>query len=218
MSEDQLGVAGEVKYSGDMFSAEVAGMWRGLEDDDEATPFAEEFLPDSWWQVGGGVSFGLTDIATFNIAAAFGEGPTVAIDEDGKEIYDDVDFANPWNNQWWGVSGLVSVNLSHEIHAKLGAGYVNCDFDSVTAEVDFDLDEDSEDLGDAEFSGESVRWVIGGGFCYEPVDQLTIGLEGSYSDIQADVDADAEEEDRPDAKAELEQQQVVVDFVGVWRF
>jgi len=36
-SEDQLGVAGEIKYSGDMFSGEISGVWRGLNDDDDGT-------------------------------------------------------------------------------------------------------------------------------------------------------------------------------------
>jgi hypothetical protein len=217
LSNDQLGVAGAVKYSGDMFSAAIAGVWRGLEDDDDAdgnpeSPYAEEFLPDSWWQIGGGVSFGLTEIATFNIAAAIGEGPTVAIDESGVDVYSDVDFSNPWNNQWWGVSGLVSVNFSDEIHAELGAGYINRDFDSVNLDDFF-----GSDFG-VEVTGESDRWVIGGGLYYQPVDQLTIGVEASYADTTADVEFDADDEFDPDLKAEAEQTQTIVDFVGVWRF
>ncbi|MCA3574181.1 MAG: porin [Aestuariivirga sp.] len=216
MSGDQLGAAGEIKYSGDTFSAEVAGMWRGLEDDDEATPFEEEFLPDSWWQVGAGFSFGLSDMATFNIAAALGEGPTVAIGEDGSGT-NGVNFANPWNNQWWGVSGLVSVNLSDEVHAELGAGYIRREFDDVTA--DFDLDPGvAADLVETEFSAESDRWVIGGGMYYNPVDQLTVGIEASYAVINVEGEADAVDVADTDVKAELEQNSFTVDLVSVWRF
>jgi hypothetical protein len=98
VSGDRLGAAGEIKYSGDMFSGEVSAMWRDLDEDaiedGSDFEFAKEFLPDAWWQVGAGASFGLGDIASLSLAAAMGEGPTVLIDDDTG----DGDFTNAWNN------------------------------------------------------------------------------------------------------------------------
>jgi len=207
-SEDQLGVAGEIKYSGDSFGAELAGFWRGLEDDSDAGSVAEEFLADSWWQIGAGMGFALGDMLNFNIAAAMGEGPVVAIAGTGDT--DDDDFTNPWNNQWYGVSGLVSANLSDEVHAELGAGFISRDFDSVNVEFEGD---------DYEFTGTSDRWVIGGGLYYAPVDQLTLGVEGSYAETTAEVVAEEQEVDpHTDRKLEGTETTTTVDFVAVWSF
>jgi hypothetical protein len=203
-SGDQLGVAGEIKYSGDTFGAEIAGSWRGLEDDSDASDVAEEFLADSWWQIGAGVGFALGDMLNFNIAAAVGEGPTVSISDDGAP--GDDEFTNPWNNQWYGVSGLVSANLSDEVHAELGAGFISRDFDSVNAD-------------DGEYTGESERWVVGGGLYYAPVDQLTLGVEGSYKETTAEAQFDEAGADPTfDEKVEGTETTTTVDFVAVWSF
>jgi hypothetical protein len=203
-SNDRLGASGEIKYSGDTFSGEISGMWRDLDEDDDAVAAAaKDFIPESWWQVGAGTGFSLGDIASLSLAAAMGEGPVVVIDETG--LSNDLKF--PWNNSYWGVSGLASFNLNDEIRAEIGAGYREREFDDVTS------------VG-ADYSADSEYWIVGGGVYYSPVDQLTIGIEASYSETSASVDRDyaTASATTKDLQASYDEEKMVVDLVSVWRF
>jgi hypothetical protein len=203
-SDDQLGVAGEIKYSGDMFSGEISGVWRGLNDDDDSTPdFFEDIAGDDWWQVGAGVAFGLGDVASISLAAAMGTGPVAVSNAQGLpgsdvEIY-------PWQNDWWGVSGIVTGHLTDGIHAEIGAGYISRDYNSY-------------DDGDNTYSAESDRWVVAGGLYYTPVDQLTIGVEASYSDFSASLLEDDDDFTDTDYQVDIEDIDTTVAFLSVWRF
>jgi hypothetical protein len=130
-----LGVAGEVKYSGDTFSGELAGVWR---DGADNSGFEDA------WQVGAGLGFGFEII---NISA----GAAVGSYNNGQE--------------YWRASILASGNFTDEFHGEIAYGYT------------------SED-----YSGESVNAVLAGLY-YDPVDQLTIGLEGEWS-MGGTADAD----------------------------
>lgn len=228
---DRLGVAGEVKYSGDMFSAEISGMWRDLDEDAYAgaveagedpgifdgAPVAD-FLPDSWWQIGAGVSFGMGDIATLSLAGSIGEGPAVDVDDDyTSELY------FPWNNSFWAVSGVMAFNMTDEFRAELGGGYRHRDYDEVNWT---DSQPPFWDGPDDAFSAsaESDYWVVGGGLYYDPVDQLTIGLEASYAKTEVDFSRNAAEEnccapdDENDYRLNFEADRLTIDLVSVWRF
>jgi hypothetical protein len=124
-SGDSLGVAGEIKYAGDMFSGEISGGWRD----------AHTFASDPW-QVGVGLGFSLDPI-TLSMGAAVGQ------------YNNDVDF--------WRASILASANLSDEIHAEIAYGMT-----------------ENDGAGD-------VSAVLAGIY-YDPVSQLTIGLEGEWYD------------------------------------
>jgi opacity protein-like surface antigen len=179
-------------------------MWRDLDEDDDAVAAAaKDFIPESWWQVGAGTGFSLGDIASLSLAAAMGEGPVVVIDETG--LSNDLKF--PWNNSYWGVSGLASFNLNDEIRAEIGAGYREREFDDVTS------------VG-ADYSADSEYWIVGGGVYYSPVDQLTIGIEASYSETSASVDRDyaTASATTKDLQASYDEEKMVVDLVSVWRF
>jgi hypothetical protein len=203
LSEDQLGVAGEIKYTGDMFSGEVSGVWRGLNDSENLVSDADEdVIGDDWWQVGAGLAFGLGEAASVSLAAAMGEGPTTIVSNDGPS---DSLADNPWRNNWWGVSGIISGNLTDEVHAEVGAGYLSRDYNDVLYEG-------------SRLSGSSERWVVGGGLYYTPVDQLTIGVEASYSDTQLDaLDDDVDVLD-PDFRVEGDSNDTTVALLSVWRF
>ena len=54
-----------------------------------------------------------------------GSGPFQETDSSGT-----IDTAYPVNNDWWGVSGLASANLSDSVHAEVGAGYKHREGDS----------------------------------------------------------------------------------------
>ncbi len=83
-----------------------------------------------------------------------------------------------YNNgqEFWRASALASVNLSDEVHAEVAAGYT-----------------------DQNYSGDSVTGILAGIY-YDPVSQLTIGLEAEYVMTE---DAD---------------DQIFADLVTVWRF
>ena len=77
-----LGVAGEIKYSGDAFSGEISGVYRSVNNDDYTlsnplSGIAENYDAsiDSLWQVGAGVGFNMGDIASLSLAAALAELP-----------------------------------------------------------------------------------------------------------------------------------------------
>jgi len=196
---DKLGVAGELKYSGDMFSGEISAVWR---DSDEDTTGA-----DANWQVGAGVGFGLGDIASLSLAAAMGEGFFATFSEG------DLESALPYNNQWWGVSALATFNLTDEVHAELGAGYKSREGDSFSVEA----------FGDTWLSDgvDYETWGILAGIYYTPVDQLTIGLEGEWYTVDSsatldETDANGTEWDQ--VRFDGNSDTYSVDLVAVWRF
>lgn len=190
INSDQLGVAGELKYSGDSMNGEISAVWRNNEENPADV--------DANWQVGAGIGFALGDMASLSLAAAMGEG-FYTVEEEG----DIVDGA-PINNSWWGVSALASVNLSDEVHAELGAGYKS-------REGDGD-DLISGGASDVEYETYGVL----AGIYYDPVDQLTIGLEGEW--FTADTTVTEEDTDGDHAEAELETESFSLDLVTVWRF
>ncbi len=132
---DSLGVAAEIKYSGDSFNAEVSGIWR-----DEG----DAFWNDSTYRIGAGVGFSLGDMASISAGAQLGE------DEDGAS--------------YWGASILASMNLSDASHIEVAYGHK--DYDEFNYDVDAFL----------------------AGLYYDPVDQLTIGLEAEYIDDESNSD------------------------------
>jgi hypothetical protein len=189
---DELGVAGEVKYSGDTVSGEISGVWRGVNDD----------YPNSTnlWQVGAGLGFSLGDMASLSLAAALGEGPIVNTYE-GEIV-----SAVAANNTWWGISGLASANLNDAVHAEIAAGYKIRDIDGYE-------DEDGDRLTGNDWS----QWSILGGIYYDPVDQLTIGVEGEWTSTNRTatfINADDDEKFAVDGTRE----NFTVDLVSVWRF
>jgi len=117
-----LAGAGEIKYSGDMFNAEVSGY---VGDDDR-------------WRAGGGIGFALGDFASISGGAQIGDK--------GK------------NDDFWTATVLASFNLSDAIHAEAAYGHT--------------------DYSDRNYNVDAVL----AGIYYEPVDQLTVGLEGEWID------------------------------------
>ncbi len=121
--DDTFGVAGELKWSGDAISAEIAGgMWDGGSNEDA-------------WNVGVGAGYTM-DMFTISASAGLGEG------HDGFEF--------------WKANVLVSANLSEAIHAEIGFNHYNDEVDG--------FDENA----------------VLAGLYWDPVSQLTIGLEGEW--------------------------------------
>ena len=93
--DSDLGVAAELKYTGDAFNGEISAVWRN-------SSFAGESDP---YQIGAGIGFSLGDMASISLAAATGK------------LYN--------NQKFYGASVLASANLSEAIHAELGVAYKN---------------------------------------------------------------------------------------------
>ncbi len=202
---DQLGAAGEIKYSGDIFSGEIAGVWRSLNEDDFSYSDGFQYAENSW-QIGAGFGFGLGDIANLSIAAAMGEGP-FTVSEEGVII-----GGLPYNQSWWGVTALASMSLSDEFSAEIGVGYKNREGD----EFGYNALETTWDSNGVDYE----TWGVLGGLYYNPVDQLTLGIEAEYYTTSIDVTLDERVEE--DARVlEIEDggaDTFSIDFVSVWRF
>jgi hypothetical protein len=153
-SGSSLGVAGEVKYSGDTISGELsAGYW--------AAPISG---PEDAYQIAAGLGFSLGDMAKISVAAGIGSGHLLVDD-------------------YWKASILGSVNLSEVAHAEIGYSHFNTDV----------------------VGGRDQDAVLAGIY-YDPVSQLTIGLEGEWIQDE-DILADG-----------LDHSSVTADLVTVFRF
>jgi hypothetical protein len=214
-----LGVAGEIKYSGDAFSGEISGVYRSVNNDDYTIAFDTSVLDgvydpniDALWQVGVGLGFNLGDIASLSLAAALGSGPFEEVDSDG-----DIVAAYPVQNDWWGITGLASANLSDAVHAEVGLGYKHREGD---AHDGYDLDGDKS----WRYSGfDYDTWGVLAGVYYTPVDQLTIGLEGEWYTSETSISRkgiEGLENDNTGLKDTLDvnTDNWSVDLVSVWRF
>ncbi len=124
-----LGVAGEIKFSGDTISGELSGGYWGTD--------GAVARPEAAYVVDAGMKFALGDMANISMSGGVGSG-------------------HAKNDDFWKANILGSVNLSSAAHAEIGFNHVtnegaNNDQNSVLA-----------------------------GVYYDPVSQLTIGLEGEY--------------------------------------
>ena len=172
---NDLGVAGEVKYSGDVVSGEVSAVWRGAPET-ASVPWKDYSLSTTtdtadFWQVGAGLGFALGDMASISLAANLGE--------------------TNYGADFWNVNGLISANLSDTVHGEVAAGY--------------------KEYGTAQgWTGNYDRniWAVMAGLYYDPVPQLTIGLEAEYSELTQNDDGN------PD----YEQDATTIDLVTVFRF
>lgn len=217
LNGNNLGAAGQVKYSGDMFSGEISGVYRSTDNDAYEDPNI-----DGLWQIGAGLSFGLGDVATISLAAAYGQGPFQTTNDSTGNISKSFDVYN----EWWGVSGLLSANLSDTVHAEFGAGYKNRQGDnfSLPGSVDYPETKDTVDYkGTWNYSGfEYDTYSFLGGLYYNPVDQLTIGVEGEWYTTSFELERTGAKGTGLSTfkdKLELDNNgEWTVDLVSVWRF
>jgi hypothetical protein len=167
---DSLGAAGEVKYAGDTFSAEVSAGWWGDSDSGD----------EDAYQIGAGLGFSFDPI-NISIGAAMGDtggSPGTTIGAISQADY-------------WKATILVSANLSDAVHAEVAYGY-----------------SDWDDVSNAAFTdGEGETHAVLAGLYYDPVAQLTIGLEGEWFETELDQGA-----------ANLDFENWSVDLVTVFRF
>lgn len=219
---DQLGVAGKIGYSGDMFNAAISGVWRGVDNDSYTdSDFFNEGLyvvsrPDleDTWQLNAGVGFGLGDVAKLSLGASIGSGPTTSTNQGV------IDTDLPLQNDWWGVTGALIFNLTDEFSAELGAAYKHRETESGLL-----VEDDSYDGW--EFDGADYdTWAIAGGLYYTPVEQLTLGIEAQWQTSETSTSATEIywygqytcESNCDTVDIDSQTDTWLVDFTGVWRF
>ena len=176
-----LGVAGELKYSGDTFSGEISAIWyehdsfadvpavlgdnpatpTNVETNFVITPATTTGADGDGWQIGAGAGFALGEIANLSAAASVGE--------------------EPFKGDYWNASALINFNLSDSVHAEFGASYA--EYDDIDTEV----------------------WEAIAGIYYDPVSQLTLGIEADYAEGLEEFYG-------------FDDEFLTVDFVTVWRF
>ena len=111
------------------------------------------------WLVGIGAGFALGDVGKISASAGIGH------DDDASSSFD-------WNDaDYWKANILASVNLSDQAHAEIGFNHMHISANVVTGTVD-----------------QSIDSVLAGIY-YEPVKQLTIGLEGEWLQESAEPGA-----------------------------
>jgi hypothetical protein len=149
-TDDSLGGTARIKYDGDAFSIGIMG---GYWDDDDYAGGANFSAADNDtnWQIGGGASVSLGDMATLSVGAAAGE------------------FFN--GTDYFAVSGGLNADLSETVNFQLGAAWRSFNGFYTSGGAAFPL-------GDA--------YAVAGGVYWNPVDQLTIGLESEWSTQNSD--------------------------------
>ena len=139
-----------------------------------------------------------------------GEGPFTDVD-DGVIVR-----GIPYNQSWWGVSALASMSLSDEFSAEIGAGYKKREGDEFGVIVGkYSPLEGTWDTDGVDYD----TWGILGGIYYDPVDQLTIGIEAEYYTTSIETTFDERvEDDARRVEVDGGNDTFSVDLVSVWRF
>lgn len=203
LNADRLGAAGQISYEANDIYAGISGMWRDFQN------YKGYAGIHSLWQVGAGLRVPLGGVAGLSLGAAYGGGPV-------ENTYEgEIVTGSARNNNWWAVSGLASASLADDIHAEIGAGYMKRDLDKY---VDMD--------GNYTTGGGWSQWTALAGLYYNPVQQLTVGIEGewidtSFNDIGYKYDTPPTQAgQQPDYKYDVDvgTTSFTVDFVSVWRF
>ena len=154
-AKSDLGIAGELKYSGDSYSGEISGGWWNGGNTALSGPGTGN---KSYYQIGVGAGFNLGDIAKLSLAA--GMGRAGGVDKPGS----DNTFTQ---GKYWKASALASANLSDSVHAEVAYGYSHWKGYHNSHNTDFTN------------IGGNTHAVLAGIY-YDPVSQLTIGLEGEW--------------------------------------
>jgi hypothetical protein len=206
INRGELGAAGSIGYSGDLFSGEIAGVWRAIDGDQFETTYPN-YDADDLWQIGAGVKFGFTEMFNLQLAGAIGSGPTTVVDQ-GQIV-----AGIPYGEDWWTVSALAQANLSDEFSAEIGVAYTDREGDGFDAIALNNLWESD--------GVETTQWGILGGVYYTPVDQLTIGVEGEWWTTDSDFSTEyvgGLNSQIDKVKWETETDNWSVDLIAVWRF
>lgn len=151
-------IASYLQYNGDIVMLMVTGVVSNYDNgDDFGFDLDDDGVDDHFesddtdWFIGGGARFGLAEVATLSFAGGFGEGYSRAT----------IITLDPGDVEYWGVSGLLTFTMSEVTRLEIGGGWSEAD----------------------NFVGGSVedKWLVGGGIYWNPVSQLTIGLQADYT-------------------------------------
>jgi hypothetical protein len=189
-------VAGYLMYNNDNLMFQLAGVYQN-----------DEFGRDEDWGVGAGARVGLGDMFTITAAGVYAEGyngwaNNLVIGED---------------DHFWGASVGVIFNLAEATRIELGGGYEQVDAEHKQVGNLF-----GPGLSDNFFTVNQAFdqdvWTVTGGIYWDPVSQVTVGLQANYQDFNADSRAlifDEDNEDFEFAKLKGDNQPFQVRF-GTW--
>jgi len=149
------GVAGYVMWQQDKLMFQGVGVWQ-----------SDDFGNEDDWGVGAGARLGLGDMFTLTAAAVYAKG------------------YNGWDNEanigedddYWAASGGLIFNLAEATRLEAGVGYENVNAD------DNEIFRNPSGL----FCSRSCQpfdqeiWVVNGGIYWDPVSQVTVGLQANY--------------------------------------
>lgn len=188
-ADNEFGAEGEIKYSGDMFSVELAG---GVREDN--------------WKLGAGVTANLSDMFSLQIGGQIGEDNdfnTVSyVYPGGANLY-----TSDASMSYWNISALVVASLSDAISVELGASYQDADGSADNIQT-------PALTGDTDF--EQTVLGVAGGIYYTPVSQLTLGVEAGWN--QTDTDGVVTAAPALGAWESQSAEETNIAFVSVWRF
>ena len=189
-SIDELGVEGEIKYSGDAFSIEVAG---GFANGFASAVSSTVSMENDSWKVGVGATMNLSEMFSLQLGAQIGSNDLYAWFAPSPF------YSLPNGDQdYWVVSGLIVAALSESISAELGASYMDYEGTWVTGGWNHD--------------GKTVG--VAAGLYYTPVSQLTLGVEGAWNKTEESFSPMPSQTSFGSTESET----MTVDFVSVFRF
>jgi hypothetical protein len=111
---------------------------------------------DDDWFVGAGARFGLGEIAALSLAGGFGEGYS----------RNSILTLDTSDTEYWGVSALLTFNVAEASRIEIWGGWSEADND-----------------GGIGFFSPDEKWLVGAGWFWDPVSQLTLGIQADYSQI-----------------------------------
>jgi hypothetical protein len=124
----------------------------------------DEFGEDEDWGAGAAARIGLGDMFTLTAAAVYAEGYNGYTNN----------LSVGTDDTFWGASAGVIFNLAEATRIEIGGGYedVEAEHSDFFSEQPFD----------------QTIWTITGGIYWDPVSQVTVGLQANYQDLDLEFD------------------------------
>jgi hypothetical protein len=125
------------------------------------------------WGVGGGARLGIGDMFTLTAAGVYADGY--------NGWANDFNIAN--DDRFWAASAGVLVNVAEHARLEIGGGYEEQDVDVKTP-----------------FYDDRHVWTVTGGLYWDPVSQVTIGVQANWQQFDFKANGEKAPEDDPGPK------------------
>jgi len=177
---DWPAIAGYVMWQADKLMFQAVGV---VQDDQSDFTVVHRDPPlhdrrsggDTDWGVGGGARLGLGDMFTITAAGVYAKGYNGWAN----------DFSIGNDDTFWAASAGLIFNLAEATRVELGGGYEERNVDAATA-----------------FYDDLKVWTAQGGIYWDPVSQVTVGIQGAWQDFNYAADG-VREDRRPDDNSQF---------------